>query len=49
MYIILCVIILFNTISNYWDGLLRDVYGAIDCVAISDRVKCFYEYIYIYI
>ena len=36
MYIILCLIILFNTISNYWDWLLWNVYGVIYCVAISD-------------
>ena len=38
---IICSCILLNTISNYWNGLLWDVYGAIDCVVIGDGVECF--------
>ena len=42
MYIITCSIILFNAISNYWDELLWNVYGAIDrVVIIGDRVEWF--------
>ena len=32
---------LLDAISNYWNELLWDVYGAIGCVVISDRVECF--------
>ena len=41
MYEIICSWILLHAISNYWNELLWDVYGVIDCVVISDRVECF--------
>ena len=41
MLCIICSWILLNAISNYWDELLWNVYGAIDCVVISDSVEWF--------
>ena len=39
MLCIICFLILLNAIPNYFDELLWDVYGAIDCVVVnSDRV-----------
>ena len=38
---IICSWILLRAISDYWDELLRDVYGAIGCGVVGGGVECF--------